>query len=411
MIVIKKDGTEQDFDINKVIKAVSKSAERCMYKFTKEEIVNISNIVTSLAVNYAHDHEGKIPIKAMHNFAEQALDSIDEKIAKSYRDYRNYKVDFRDMLDSIYRKSQSIRYIGDISNANTDSAMISTQRSLIYGQLNKNLYQKFFLNKEELQAANEGYIYIHDMKDRLDGINCCLCDMGNILKGGFEMGNQWYNEPKSLDVAFDVISDITVSAAAQQYGGFTIARIDTILAPYAEKSYKIYHDEYINMSQDLIDRSDEIVISKLTLETLADKYARKKVRRDFEQGFQSWEYIFNTVGSSRGDYPFIAISFGIDTSEWGLMATETCLKVRAKGQGKKGFEKAVLFPKLNFLYDENLHGEGKKYEYLYDEALKCSAKTMYPDFLSLTGKGYIPSIYKKYGKVISLMGKLIPAHL
>lgn len=404
MIVIKKDGTEQDFDINKVIKAVSKSAERCMYKFTKEEIANISNIVTSLAVNYAHDHEGKIPIKAMHNFAEQALDSIDEKIAKSYRDYRNYKVDFRDMLDSIYRKSQSIRYIGDISNANTDSAMISTQRSLIYGQLNKNLYQKFFLNKEELQAANEGYIYIHDMKDRLDGINCCLCDMGNILKGGFEMGNQWYNEPKSLDVAFDVISDITVSAAAQQYGGFTIARIDTILAPYAEKSYKIYHDEYIDMSQELIDKSDEIVISKLTLETLADKYARKKVRRDFEQGFQSWEYIFNTVGSSRGDYPFIAISFGIDTSEWAIMATEVCLKVRAKGQGKKGFEKAVLFPKLNFLYDENLHGEGKKYEYLYDEALKCSAKAMYPDFLSLTGKGYIPSIYKKYGKVISLMG-------
>ena len=218
MIIIKKDGTEQDFDINKVIKAVSKSAERCTYEFTKEEITNISNIVTSLAVNYAHDNNGKIPIKAMHNFAEQALDSIDEKIAKAYKDYRNYKVDFRDMLDSIYRKSQSIRYIGDISNANTDSAMISTQRSLIYGQLNKNLYQKFFLNKEELQAANEGYIYIHDMKDRLDGINCCLCDMENILKGGFEMGNQWYNEPKTLDVAFDVISDVTVSAASQQYG-------------------------------------------------------------------------------------------------------------------------------------------------------------------------------------------------
>ena len=411
MIVIKKDGTEQDFDINKVIKAVSKSAERCMYKFTKEEIVNISNIVTSLAVNYAHDHEGKIPIKAMHNFAEQALDSIDEKIAKSYRDYRNYKVDFRDMLDSIYRKSQSIRYIGDISNANTDSAMISTHRSLIYGQLNKNLYQKFFLNKEELQAANEGYIYIHDMKDRLDSINCCLCDMGNILKGGFEMGNQWYNEPKTLDVAFDVISDVTVSAASQQYGGFTIPRVDTILAPYAEKSYKMYKNEYIEMSQDIVDESNQIIISKLTLEKLADEYAKRKVRRDFEQGFQSWEYIFNTVGSSRGDYPFIAISFGIDTSEWAIMATETCLKVRAKGQGKKGFEKAVLFPKLNFLYDENLHGEGKKYEYLFDKSIECSAKAMYPDFLSLTGKGYIPSIYKKYGKVISLMGKLIPAHL
>lgn len=404
MIIIKKDGTEQPFDISKVIKAVSKSAERCMHKFTDEEISIISSTVTSMAVKYAHEHDGKIPIKAMHHFAETALDSVSEDIAKAYRDYRNYKVDFCDMLDSIYRKSQSIRYIGDVSNANTDSAMISTQRSLIYGQLNKNLYQKFFLNKEELQAANEGYIYIHDMKDRLDSINCCLVNISNILKDGFEMGNQWYNEPKSLDVAFDVISDVTVSAASQQYGGFTLPRIDSVLAPYAEKSYKIYYDEYMNIINNAIDAADDISISKDYINKTADKYAENKVRRDFEQGFQSWEYIFNTVGSSRGDYPFIAISFGVDTSRWAIMATEVCLEVRKKGQGKKGFEKAVLFPKLNFLYDKELHGKGKPYEYLYDKAIECSSKAMYPDFLSLTGEGYIPSIYKKYGKVISLMG-------
>ena len=411
MIIIKKDGTEQPFDISKVIKAVSKSAERCMHKFTDEEISIISNTVTSMAVKYAHEHDGKIPIKAMHHFAETALDSVSKDIAKAYRDYRNYKVDFCDMLDSIYRKSQSIRYIGDISNANTDSAMISTQRSLIYGQLNKNLYQKFFLNKEELQAANEGYIYIHDMKDRLDSINCCLVNISNILKDGFEMGNQWYNEPKSLDVAFDVISDVTVSAASQQYGGFTLPRIDSVLAPYAEKSYKIYYDEYMNIINNAIDAADDISISKDYINKTADKYAENKVRRDFEQGFQSWEYIFNTVGSSRGDYPFIAISFGVDTSRWAIMATEVCLEVRKKGQGKKGFEKAVLFPKLNFLYDKELHGKGKPYEYLYDKAIECSSKAMYPDFLSLTGEGYIPSIYKKYGKVISLMGKVFIAHL
>ena len=404
MIIIKKDNTEQKFDISKVVKAVSKSAERCMYTFTPEEIRKIKNLVTSMAVEYAHNHDGKIPISAMHNFAEKALDTIDEKIAKSYRDYRNYKVDFCDMLDSIYRKSQSIRYIGDISNANTDSAMISTQRSLIYGQLNKNLYQKFFLNKEELQAANEGFIYIHDMKDRLDSINCCLVNISNILKDGFEMGNQWYNEPKSLDVAFDVISDVTVSAASQQYGGFTLPRIDSVLAPYAEKSYKIYYNEYLDIVTQTMDIADDIVISKDSIDIMANKYAENKVRRDFEQGFQSWEYIFNTVGSSRGDYPFIAISFGVDTSRWGIMATEVCLEVRKKGQGKKGFEKTVLFPKLNFLYDKELHGKGKPYEYLYDKAIECSSKAMYPDFLSLTGEGYIPSIYKKYGKVISLMG-------
>lgn len=399
MVVIKKDNTEQEFNIDKVIVAVKKSAERCMYDFTDIELEAISNAVTSMAVNYAEKHNGVIPIKMMHNFAETALDSIEPKVAKQYRDYRNYKVDFYHMLDSVYKKSQSIRYIGDVSNANTDSAMVSTQRSLIYGQLNKELYQRFFLNKEELQAANDGYIYVHDMKDRLDGLNCQLFNIENVLKGGFEMGNQWYTEPKTLDVAFDVISDVTISTASQQYGGFTLPRIDTVLAYYAEKSYKLYKQEYLSLAQEMISgrMTEELMF-------LADKYAERKIRRDFEQGFQSWEMKFNTVGSSRGDYPFIAISFGIDTNRWAVMATEIACNVRKGGQGKKGYERPVLFPKLSFLYDENLHDKGKPYRWLYENAIDCSAESMYPDFLSLTGEGYIASIYKKYGKVISLMG-------
>ena len=86
------------------------------------------------------------------------------------------------------------------------------------------------------------------------------------------------------------------------------------------------------------------------------------------------------------------------------MATEVCLQVRKGGQGKNGFKKPVLFPKLNFLYDEALHGKGAPYEYLFDEAIDCSSKSMYPDFLSLTGDGYIPQMYKQYGQVVSLMG-------
>ena len=122
------------------------------------------------------------------------------------------------MLDNVYRKEQEQRYVGDVSNANTDSTMVSTQRSLSYGLLSKELYKNFFLTKEELQASNDGYIYIHDMKDRKDFINCCLFNMSNVLNGGFEMGNIWYNEPNTLDVAFDVIGDITFGASAQQYG-------------------------------------------------------------------------------------------------------------------------------------------------------------------------------------------------
>ena len=191
-----------------------------------------------------------------------------------------------------------------------------------------------------------------------------------------------------------------MSMAAQQYGGYTIPEVDKILAPYAEKSYWKYRKEYAEICG-MIEHDNNTHVDNTVS---AEEYATKKVYRDFEQGFQSWEYRFNTVGSSRGDYPFIATSFGIGTGKFERMATEVILKVRMNGQGKKGFKKPVLFPKLTFLYDENLHGEGKELEHLFDIAVDCSSKCMYPDFLSLTGMGYIPSMYKKYGKVVSLMG-------
>lgn len=705
MIVIKKDGSVEPYNEQKIINAVGKSAKRTLQNLTGEDYSNICNKVYHDLLENDYDtfenDEVLVPVEDIHAVVEQTLLELYPTVGKQYQQYRNYKLDFCAMLDDVYTKSQGIRYIGDVSNANTDSTMISTQRSLIYGQLNKNLYQKFFLTKEENIACNEGYIYVHDAKDRLDGINCfrrdtkfitkdgvksfydfsdgdetivlthkgnwkkavvhsygwqpiqkvtfkksvptskpreiyctanhrwilkdnsettslkigdtlyqiqdltkfnwddlslenkklwckgfakgdgsliggadknrptyvvirlcgdkikyesrfndcgynsskikdtndvmvymldtnnkdipflslnysnvlyyinglmcadghktlnnsnsefrgiqatgelnkylydllnmsgyfvtstrdltgqktnygerngetihyqlstsqlnnsawkvidiseeklnpkavvwcleveddhsfileggiptgncCLADITNILTGGFEMGNIWYNEPKTLDTAFDVIGDIVFAMSAQQYGGYTLPRIDNILIPYAEKSYQMYLNEYVSIRGGEIDND-------------AKEYAERKVRRDFEQGFQGWEYKFNTVGSSRGDYPFIAVSFGLETNKWGSMASEVILEVRQNGQGKKGFKKPVLFPKLTFLYDKNLHGDGSdKYPlgWLFDKAIICSSKTMYPDYLSLTGEGYIASIYKKYGKVISLMG-------
>lgn len=390
--IIKKDGTLEPYNEQKIINACKKAASRALDNLTDDDYKRICDNVL-FYIKSEHPDGADVPVSTMHSIVEKTLVNLYPDTGKAYREYRNYKVDFVSMLDEVYKKSQSIRYIGDVSNANTDSSMVSTQRSLIYGELNKALYKKFFLNKEELQATNDGYIYVHDMKDRLDGINCCLFDMGNVIKDGFEMGNVWYNEPKTLDVAFDVISDVAMSAASQEYGGFTIPRVDAILAPYAKKSYDKYHAEY----REIADNLNRIASG-------AHEYAMSKVYRDMEQGFQSWEYRFNTVGSSRGDYPFVAISFGIGTGMFEKMASEVALRVRMSGQGKPGFKKPVLFPKLTFLYDENLHGEGKELEYLFDIALECSSKTMYPDFLSLTGEGYIPSMYKKYGKVVSLMG-------
>lgn len=216
--------------------AVNKSAYRALIKFSQKDIDFICHFVEE-KVEELGVHEIQIP--EMHNIVEGALEKVNPIVAKSYRDYRNYKQDFVQMLDEVYKKSQSIMYIGDKENSNTDSALVSTKRSLIFNELNKELYKKFFLTVEELQAIREGYIYIHDMSARRDTMNCCLFDVKSVLTGGFEMGNLWYNEPKTLDTAFDVIGDIVLSAASQQYGGFTVPSVDEILEPYAKRSMKI----------------------------------------------------------------------------------------------------------------------------------------------------------------------------
>ena len=429
MQIIKKDGTLENYDEQKIINACNKAARRAMIKLSDEDYQIICNAVwNKLVENDLEDTE----IYEMHNIVESVLEEFYPLVAKMYKEYRNYKKDFVHMMDKVYERSQAIRYIGDKSNANTDSALVAMKRSLIYNELSGELYKKFFLTLNERQAMKDGYIYIHDRSARLDTFNCDLMRIGHVMQGGFEMGNVWYNEPNSLDTAFDVMGDIILSTAAQQYGGFTVPEVDKILAPYAEKSYQKYYNEYYKIIKELeeidfVHISDDLqykldidniynpkTFEEMLLNDAAKRYATRKVQRDFEQGWQGIEYKLNTVGSSRGDYPFVTMTIGLATDKFGKMAAITLLNVHKEGQGKKGFKRPVLFPKIVFLYDKNLHGDGSE-EYpsadVFNAGIACSSKTMYPDWLSLTGNGYVPEMYKKYGRVVSPMGKCKSAHV
>lgn len=386
MMVLKKDGTVVPFDESKIKSAIQKSADRVCITLTDKQKQKVCDYVKGCLTLE------ETPVSVIHNLVETALDSISPKVAKSYREYRDNKASFANMLDRVYNKKLGLNFIGDRSNANSDSAIITTQRSIVYNELNSELYKKFFLTDEERVAMNDGYIYIHDRGSRLDSFNCCLADVKTILTGGFEMGNLHYNEPKSLDVAFDVIGDIIMNMASCQYGGYTISEVDKLFEPYAEKSYIQYKTEYKEIAGENYD------------EQKADAFAFNKVKRDFEQGWQGWEMKLNSVGSSRGDYPFTAVSFGLGRGRFATLASSTIMAVRKNGQGKDGFKHPVLFPKLSFLYDKDLHGEKKELEWLFLEAIDCSSKAMYPDFISCTGYGYCGDVYRKYGKTISRMG-------
>lgn len=400
MQIVKKDGTTEQYNEQKIIDACNKAARRAMVNLSDDDYQIICNAVWEKLVE--NDLE-ETEIYEMHNIVEAVLEEHYPLVGKMYKEYRNYKKDFVHMMDKVYARSQAIRYIGDKSNANTDSALVATKRSLIYNELSSELYKKFFLTVDEKQAMKDGYIYIHDRSARLDTFNCDLMRVGLVMKDGFEMGNVWYNEPNSLDTAFDVMGDIILSTAAQQYGGFTVPEVDKILAPYAEKSYWKYRKEYADVCG-YIERDNNTRVENTTG---AEEWAMDKVRRDFEQGWQGIEYKLNTVGSSRGDYPFVTMTIGLATDKFGKMASITLLNVHSEGQGKKGFKRPVLFPKIVFLYDKELHGDGSE-QYpnadVFNAGIDCSSKTMYPDWLSLTGNGYVPEMYKKYGKVVSPMG-------
>lgn len=419
--IVKKNGTKEKWNPDKIIIATGKSAARALITLSTDDEARIVQVVLRKLVAL---NKKEFSIKEIHTAVELALDSVNPEVAKQYRNFRNYKNYINTIMEEVITQENRIRYLGDKSNANKDGNLVATKRSLILGEWSSRMYEKFQLTNEELEASKKGYIYVHDKDSRRDTFNCCLFDIKTVFSGGFEMGNMWYNEPNSLDTAFDVMGDVILATAAQQYGGFTIPEIDTFLEPYAEKSYKTFYQErYDDVYQNEMEKIDFLIEHKAfflpnnsdKLEKLikdakdkadvkAKEYALKKTQRECEQGMQGIEYKLNTVGSSRGDYPFTTFTLGLATGPLGKMIAKTIFNVRKNGEGKKGFKKPVLFPKLAFLYDEDLHGKEKSCEDVFETAIDCSSKCMYPDFLSLTGEGYVPSMYKKYMKVVSPMG-------
>lgn len=398
--VEKKSGALVDFDASKIHEAVKKSANRVLISFTEEDLKSISDeVVKVLQDSNLIDDKGVVTVPNMHNAVEKSLDNLGfGRVAKSYRDYRNYKQNYYEMMRVVDEKIFELQYRGDKSNANSDSTLVSTKRSLTYCELSSERYKRFFLKTSELEAMNEGYIYIHDRGSRLDSThNCMLFDAGNVIKGGFEFGNLDYTEPHTVSAAMDVLGDITMAAASQQYGGIT-TYFDEVLAPYSEMSYIKYIEEYKKLSDDMGVEYNEIK---------ADEWAYEKVKRDIEQGYQAIEHKFSSMSSSRGDYPFTTLCLYGGTDRWRKLLVKTVFKVRQEGQGKPGFKRPVLFPKLVFMYDEEIHGEGKESEDVFEAAVECSRKCLYPDILSLTGNpehNHVAKMWLKYRTPILPMG-------
>lgn len=388
MKVINKSGCINEWNNEKIVTAINKAASRIDCSITHNQAITIANACKKVAGKYLKDncissaklHEIVISQLVHHNF---------NLIASAYQEYRDYKNTYAKSWEQLKEDADQIIFLGDRENANFDSSLVSTKGSLVKGALTKELYKQFYLSKTEKFLTKRGDIYIHDLRDMIFGsVNCCLFDIGNVLKGGFKMSGIHYTEPKTVLSALQVIGDITLVATAQQFGGFTLPELDKVLLPYVLKSYQRYLADFDNNK----DKANAATI------------------RELEQGFQALELKLNTVPSSRGDFAFTTITFGqwninepTDNKYWLNMIGSVILKVRQKGYDGV----PVVFPKLVFLYDKNLIDHDKYASELFNEAVKCSSKCMYPDYLSLTGnieQNQVGMEYHLYNKIISPMG-------
>lgn len=378
--VIKKDSTTEVFNGNKIIKAIEKTALRSNVELDdiqKNKIVKF--VMKRILKNVPAGGITHIYVSELHEEVELALYEFNPALAKEYNSFRGYKKQMKEHFEEMLRDTEQLLHAGDTENANRDSYLIDAQKVMsgeIFSVRNMLDYE---LPKDASQAHKDGDIYIHDLRDRLyNSINCCLFDMGKVLKGGFTYKGVSYKEPNSIRTACSMLEDVMNSARLQQYGGFTVPEIDTILAPYVKKTWVNYYEMVSGSDID------------------ADEFANEMTWKDLVQGMESIEHSLHMVNNT-----FITFTFGLDTSKFGQMVSEAILQVRRAGLGTSGVP--AVFPKLVFLYTDKLHGEGMENEHIFSEAIQTSSKCMYPDYLSLD-EGYLGEVYSRTGKAISPMG-------
>lgn len=387
--VLKKGEQLQDWNATKVIAAAKKSAQSVGFEFTDTSLKALEDSI--LGVAQVHADNGVIPVAKMHILVVKVLETIDHDVAMAYQNYRNYKSEWAQSWEEVTKGTDRILDIGDRENANFDSTMTSTKSSLMRGELTKEIYKQRFLTPVQRSAIDDGFIYIHDIRDLIfNSINCCLFDMATVLNGGFTMGNLKYKEPRSALTALQVIGDIMLTATGQQFGGFTVPDIDKVMIRYVKKSRK-----------ELTAKAKKWGIQNV------EDFVSSSIHEELRQGFQSIEHKLNNVPSGRGDFAFTTFSFGnvdLQDEDERWIQRSVCsaiLNTRMKGTGNG---EPVTFPKLVFLHNKEQYDADEKYRKLFDLGIECSSKAMYPDYLSVDGDSYVGDMYRRSGEVVSPMG-------
>lgn len=371
-MIKKRNGAEVEFDSSKIVLALHKA------NMSVPEEERISGNEINAIVSEINKIEGNLSVEIIQDFIETYLMKINRLVlAKKYIIYRYNHALIRknnttdeSILNLIKNKN---KFLSE-ENSNKNAMLVSTQRDLIAGEVSKDLTKRLLLPEKIVKAHEDAVLHFHDMDYYLQSLfNCCLINIGDMLDNGTIMNGKLIESPKSFQVACTVMTQIIASVASNQYGGQSIDV--SHLAKYIRRTYKKYVHSIIAEFG-----------NELTGETIS-RLAESRTRDEVKAGVQTIQYQINTLMTTNGQSPFVTLFLNpckeFEYQKENIMLIQEILKQRIQGiKNEKGVFITPAFPKLIYVLDEDNCLNGGKYDSLTKMAIKCSAKRMYPDYIS-----------------------------
>ncbi len=373
MKVTKRDGRVVDYDRNKIIVAIQKAnAEVDRYEQVSEEKID------AIVAGIENKHVDNLQVEDIQDMIEQKLMSEHKyALAKKYIIYRYTREMVRRANttdDSIMSLIQNSNKDVMEENSNKNAYIASTQRDLIAGEVSKDLTKRVLLPEKIVKAHEDGVLHFHDMDYYLQSIfNCCLINSGDMFEHGTVMNGKLIESPKSFQVACTVMTQIISAVASSQYGG---------------QSVDVRHlGKYLRMTREKYERHYEEKYGDKVPAEVRKAFADDRIADELRSGVQTIQYQINTLMTTNGQSPFVTLFLNLDKDdpyiEENAMIIEEILNQRIEGiKNEKGVYVTPAFPKLIYVLDEHNCLRGGKYDYLTRLAVKCSAKRMYPDYIS-----------------------------
>ena len=395
MKVIKRDGKKVDFDPNKIVVAISK-ANREVIGNEKASIQNINYIVEAIEKLELNE----IGIEKIQDQIERKLMELGKyELAKRYMLYREKRSIIRQTNttdESILSLIRNTNKEVSKENSNKNAILLSTQRDLIAGEVSKDIVDRLLLPERIVKAHKEGVLHFHDKDYFIQPMfNCCLVNIKDMLDNETVMNGKKIETPKSFQVACTVMTQIIAAVASNQYGGqsVNIAHLGKYLRKTYDKYYKKYYNHFLEEGK-----------SEKEAEILAKDFAKMRKQEDLVAGIQTVQYQINTLMTTNGQSPFVTLFMhiveGDEYEKEVAEIIEEILKQRIQGiKNSEGHYITPAFPKLIYVLDECNNLSGGKYDYITKLAVKCSAKRLYPDYISAKK---MREIYE--GNVFSPMG-------